>query len=1820
MLLLIMSLRLKSGNYSILWPISILKYFLPIICHTFFGHTFLLLLSIFKCITGKLYYGSKISCEINILVYFNAPLSVIAMIIQIFLSYLTISMYYNADFIIEGNDLLKKRTSIPDIIFLFCKIIIIITFVFDKEKEYEHWGILFSICLITGFNVYGNLFLQHYENLIIQKFHDFYSLFLFWGFLCLFISNIFKSWEFDGGFYLFIFGLILIIIYCFSYSKTYKEIFYFNYNDMNTSNDYLNCIKEYINVIGKKEVSRDNSMILSSFIEKSEENCINKNCPLKKYLESLSKGFDSIFLLLQYAQKLFKIALNKFPNDITLKIHYIIFLLTTINQKKNAQKELASIKLNFISFDTNFKIYRCKRYIEEYNSMNNIEGEQGIENNDILKEIEYKNNCNEFRRLLSKSSSLYYDFWSSLYSSHLQGNEDFKKLNDIGAELNKLIEKIEKTFEKLYDTKKNDLTIIKLYESYARNILNNKEKYEKYYNISMNLITDNKIDNREKDYSNFDLKILNETDEYNFLIISANEENKGTIINMSLNACSILGYHKQEIIGKNMNILIPEIYHNLHNKLFNKITEETTTEFFESLSNKKIYIPKFLEFSAFGRNKSKYLIPLVFKMFFVQTEDSELVYVVDFSRKDKINNDINMQLCCVLTDNNLIIQTFTSNCVEKLGLNSNIINSNYDITSFIKNFNDELQSIRTISNKELSEFEASGMKSNDNSFKDINNNNNKNDKSYEKLKLKRKTLKLKYNCQRIITWKINNNKNSEYKSDLEKKQMSSLFSPNINKKQTYDINENNNKLQTKFLLEVIEAYISGKHVGYYFYFQNIKSNEKKYIIHNFNEEIKSARNNPNFQRPSLKSFKFEEETAKSSRIYNKDEENSIVHKVSFGKLSNISKKKNSIINFDLEFYENKKETNKLLSDIYEDSNGIEYKYISKCNFNFFLDLETMCYKPSTKIDSCKELFNILRIQSMEKINIIYNNQNKDKKTNSSLNSNTENSSKESDYNSNSNDENSSISSSLSSSSKNKQLNIVNKNNLFQRKSQTEKNIFERSAFCNKNININNSFNNNNNHRINDGINEEYYKVNISKIKLMIYDFKKGMAIINKKNEKKSQMEVNIENCKLRQNINISEDSNYPNISFENYVKETKDKNYKKIGNNLNEKNISNKNSENNNIPKEKELEKEISNSLSKKDEQKSILYFYIISILILFIILLMSFIEIYFIIYEYLKLKENIKLLINAINLKYFTNFGIYYIRENILSNINNNITNGLYNVPSENPDIYKLQIINIAKETFIYCNSILESLIGTNFDFSKNTKYTLTEMPFDIEIKYNNSKIKNVTTNFYSSMIQVYSSFCNVLVNNEYISIDDPNFYNFIHNSFNNLGNGLNTLLQLFAYELKIRKSYIIKYIIIYSCIYLVIHIILYLIINRSYGSIIKKKASYIKVFYGIGLSLIKSSIKKCELFINKINNNNENVKITNINDETSSFISSSNLNNIYFENNNKNNKNNNKKTNNKKRKLGQDKKSKKFKVRSQLSLSLSFIYLIIVFFTFLFLIKKFIISSTYIFYMQSYHNNIIELFNSFREYLFDENNIISNLPVYDYLLKKEESFYSSNTQAINYLTLLSGSINGLYNNYLILQENGFCGSYISYFNNKEECEDYLGGKDGIISLGFHILINSFVEEIRNARNYMKLLLDYKILVGNLSKIIDSNFNDTTYGLDVNETLKFRMMVFNIEQIHSRLNIIFLNIILQYINQERNLTVNIVDNSVTNGHIKYVITIIFYILLFLILFIFYWIPMIGGMNIEIYKTKNMLSIIPIQILVSQRNIKELLEISTKND
>lgn len=174
-----MCLRFMVGKYNILWPINILRYALPIICITFFGQLFLILLSIFKCIyDNKLYYAADVECQIGSWYYITCPICCIGIILQIILSYITISLYYQADFICENTNVLKKNNPLSELIFMLNKILIIIIFMFDKGRTNEHWPILFVLTITTGYNAYLVIYCQNYGNEIIKKLNHIYHKFL----------------------------------------------------------------------------------------------------------------------------------------------------------------------------------------------------------------------------------------------------------------------------------------------------------------------------------------------------------------------------------------------------------------------------------------------------------------------------------------------------------------------------------------------------------------------------------------------------------------------------------------------------------------------------------------------------------------------------------------------------------------------------------------------------------------------------------------------------------------------------------------------------------------------------------------------------------------------------------------------------------------------------------------------------------------------------------------------------------------------------------------------------------------------------------------------------------------------------------------------------------------------------------------------------------------------------------------------------------------------------------------------------------------------------------------------------------------------------------------------------------------------------------------------------------------------------------------------------------------------------------------------------------------------------------------------------------
>ncbi|MBO7443675.1 MAG: hypothetical protein J6T69_02515, partial [Methanobrevibacter sp.] len=124
----------------------------------------------------------------------------------------------------------------------------------------------------------------------------------------------------------------------------------------------------------------------------------------------------------------------------------------------------------------------------------------------------------------------------------------------------------------------------------------------------------------------------------------------------------------------------PELFHKAHNILLEDFNQKAQSNFYKELFIKDNYIPDYLEKNVYAISKSKFLIPIKLKVYFVQNEGNEFVYIVEVTKiKDYQDilerNEENDLKCVVLTDENYYIQTFTPNCVSYLKLNDSYINN-----------------------------------------------------------------------------------------------------------------------------------------------------------------------------------------------------------------------------------------------------------------------------------------------------------------------------------------------------------------------------------------------------------------------------------------------------------------------------------------------------------------------------------------------------------------------------------------------------------------------------------------------------------------------------------------------------------------------------------------------------------------------------------------------------------------------------------------------------------------------------------------------------------------------------------------------------------------------------------------------------------------------------------------------------------------------------------------------------------------------------------------------------------------------------------------
>jgi hypothetical protein len=262
----------------------------------------------------------------------------------------------------------------------------------------------------------------------------------------------------------------------------------------------------------------------------------------------------------------------------------------------------------------------------------------------------------------------------------------------------------------------------------------------------------------------------------------------------------------------------------------------------------------------------------------------------------------------------------------------------------------------------------------------------------------------------------------------------------------------------------------------------------------------------------------------------------------------------------------------------------------------------------------------------------------------------------------------------------------------------------------------------------------------------------------------------------------------------------------------------------------------------------------------------------------------------------------------------------------------------------------------------------------------------------------------------------------------------------------------------------------------------------------------------------------------------------------------------------------------------------------------------------SKFIFHLQRSHNNIIELFNGYREYLFDEKTIIDNYDSEEFLKIKLDEIYNTIGNDNNIINSTYSDIKDYKKIYIKFNRESLCTRMgENYFESELDCENFLEGQ---IKYGYQITAFTFVDLIRIGTNFIKYYFKKEIsIVGNLTE-----YGITEYK-NISDNQKFRLYLFNNKTTHDNINVIFYHLLLPYYSDIINETSANIINITNNAQSLYLIIMICYVSITIVFALSMWVPFVFELNSLLNKSKKILRIIPIHILSTLTNIKKILNL-----
>ena len=623
-----------------------------------------------KCKEGKIdTVKDGIECWKN-MHYLYAVLGIVVNLLFVPILFIMITFYFSP-FQIRNST--TKISGERDSFLFLVKLIFILQHLLIKN---QYVSVVITLLLST-YNFVSQYSEPTYNNFVLQIFVHVRNSVIFWTYFVLFISKLLYKTRVNGAVYLLIFGYPVIMYFSYIYYKKIEGDFNYTSANFNNIKDYMEKTRYMVKLIesyidngkglryGRELVNQKNDILLKGLINQHEEQCIDDDCPMKKFMENSGNYNVQKLCLLNYMNNHFTFGIKQFPESRELLIAYIQFNYSKKFNLNSVRTHLGKIQRLTNSMIQDFIIFSMEQDIKRIKNKFGDEGDAEQEIDAISQKYQ------RLKFLIENSTKLYGEFWG-IFATNVTNNLNTIKLYNLGEKLNKYLNEINDIWENQLKGKKIELenqSVAQLYSRFLKEILWDKKRSEE---IQKKLNDEHhrhheakKIMEEGPNLGNFDYILENQD-----YVIFANSNEKGlcNIVQCSNSIVYLLGYLKKEIIGKPIEFIMPSIFVDGHAKMLEghikkmHSNQNSQRDSFRASDKKETFL--------LPKSKMGYLSPLNAKFTVYDDNDFSNNFVIKVKMEAKDTKSVYAYY--VLTKPDFSIDSISSSALN-LGLSMDLL-------------------------------------------------------------------------------------------------------------------------------------------------------------------------------------------------------------------------------------------------------------------------------------------------------------------------------------------------------------------------------------------------------------------------------------------------------------------------------------------------------------------------------------------------------------------------------------------------------------------------------------------------------------------------------------------------------------------------------------------------------------------------------------------------------------------------------------------------------------------------------------------------------------------------------------------------------------------------------------------------------------------------------------------------------------------------------------------------------------------------------------------------------------------------------------------